>query len=114
MVRLVIEDFKHMAGYNCQLSSMKKVLAHGGIELSEPMILGLCSGLGFFYYYMKRMPFPMMLGLAVKKTEVFNLSRIGKKMEHKTIEFPIPEGLQFKSERNDDIEALAKRHPWIA
>jgi len=79
MVRLVIEGFKHMAGYNCQLSSMRKVLAHYGIELSEPMILGICSGLGFFYYYMKRMPFPMMLGLAVKKTEVFErtITRLG-------------------------------------
>ena len=79
MVRIVIEGFKHMAGYNCQLSSMRKVLAHYGIELSEPMILGLCSGLGFFYYYMKRMPFPMMLGLAVKKTEVFErtITRLG-------------------------------------
>ena len=79
MVRIVIDDFKHVAGYNCQLSSMRKVLAHYGIELSEPMILGLCSGLGFFYYYMKRMPFPMMLGLAVKKTEVFErtLTRLG-------------------------------------
>jgi len=48
MVRIVIKDFKHMAGYNCQLSRMRKVLAHGGIELSEPMILGFCSGLGFF------------------------------------------------------------------
>ena len=79
MVRILIDGFKHMAGYNCQLSSMRKVLVHGGIELSEPMILGLCSGLGFFYYYMKRMPFPMMLGLAVKKTEVFErtITRLG-------------------------------------
>ena len=60
-----------MSGANCQLSSLRKVLAYYNIELSEPMILGLCSGLGFFYYYMKLMPFPMILGLAVKKTEVF-------------------------------------------
>ena len=71
MVRLVIDDFKHMAGANCQTSSLRKVLAYYGIELSEPMIVGLCSGLGFFYFYMKRMPFPMILGLAVKNTEIF-------------------------------------------
>ncbi len=53
MVRIVIDDFKHKAGANCQLSSLRKVLAYYDIEISEPMILGLCSGLGFFYFYMK-------------------------------------------------------------
>lgn len=79
MVRLYIEDFKHMSGANCQTSSLRKVLSFYGIELSEPMIVGLGSGLGFFYFYMKRMPFPMVLGLAVKKTEVFErvLNRLG-------------------------------------
>lgn len=71
MVRRVIDDFKHMSGANCQMSSLRKVLAYYDIEISEPMIVGLSSGLGFFYFYMKRMPFPMILGLAVKKTEVF-------------------------------------------
>ena len=53
MVRIVIDDIKHKAGANCQLSSLRKVLAYYDIEISEPMILGLCSGLGFFYFYMK-------------------------------------------------------------
>ena len=79
MVRLMIDDFKHMSGENCQMSSLRKVLAYYDIELSEPMIVGLSSGLGFFYFYMKRMPFPMVLGLAVKKTEVFDrvMNRLG-------------------------------------
>jgi hypothetical protein len=79
LVKKNIEDFKHLSGANCQTSSLRKVLAYYDIELSEPMILGLCSGLGFFYYYMKRMPFPMTLGLAVKKTEIFErvLGRLG-------------------------------------
>jgi len=51
MVRLVIDDFKHMAGANCQLSSLKKVLAYYDIEISEPMVLGLCSSLDFFYFF---------------------------------------------------------------
>jgi hypothetical protein len=71
LVKKIIGDFKHLSGANCQTSSLRKVLEHYDIELSEPMILGLCSGLGFFYFYMKRMPFPMILGLAVKKTEIF-------------------------------------------
>ena len=54
MVRICFDDFMHMPGSNCQLSSLRKVLAYNEIEFSEPMILGLCSGLGFFYFYMKR------------------------------------------------------------
>ena len=53
MVRIVIDDIKHKADANCQLSSLRKVLAYYDIEISEAMILGLCSGLGFFYFYMK-------------------------------------------------------------
>ena len=53
MLRIVIDDVKHKAGANCQLSSLRKVLAYYDIEISEPMILGLYSGLGFFYFYMK-------------------------------------------------------------
>lgn len=71
MVRIVIDDFKHIAGANCQLSSLRKVLAYYNIDISEPMILGLCSGMGYFYFYMKNMPFPMVLGMSVKKTEIF-------------------------------------------
>ncbi len=108
MTRIVINDFKHMAGSNCQLSSLRKVLAYYGIEISEPMILGLCSGLGFFYYYMKRMPFPMILGLSVKKTEVFErvLERLGGSVK-------ITETASVKVAHNNLINLLEKKQPAI-
>jgi len=28
MIRIIIDDFKHMAGTNCQLLSLKKILAY--------------------------------------------------------------------------------------
>jgi hypothetical protein len=108
MVRLVIDDFKHMAGANCQTSSLRKVLAYYGIELSEPMIIGLCSGLGFFYFYMKRMPFPMVLGLAVKKTEVFErvLSILGGSVK-------VTETASENAAQNNLIALLEKGQPAI-
>jgi len=108
MVRLVTEDFKHNPGANCQLSSLRKVLAYYDIHLSEPMILGLCSGLGFFYFYMKRMPFPMVLGLAVKKTEVFErvLNRLGGNVK-------ITETASVNSAHNNLIALLEKGQPAI-
>ena len=106
MVRIVIDDFKHNAGANCQLSSLRKVLAYYNIEISEPMILGLCSGLGFFYFYMKRMPFPMVLGLAVKKTEVFEriLNRLGGSVK-------ITETASENAANNNLIALLEKGQP---
>ena len=108
MVRIVIDDFKHMAGANCQLSSLRKVLAYYDIEISEPMILGLCSGLGFFYFYMKRMPFPMILGMGVKKTEVFErvLPRLGGSVK-------ITETASVNAAHNNLINVLEKGQPTI-
>jgi len=108
MVRIVIDDFKHMAGANCQLSSLRKVLAYYDIEISEPMILGLSSGLGFFYFYMKRMPFPMILGLSVKKTEVFErvLPRLGGSVK-------ITETGSMNAAHNNLVNVLEKGQPAI-
>jgi hypothetical protein len=108
MVRLMIDDFKHMSGENCQMSSLRKVLAYYDIELSEPMIVGLSSGLGFFYFYMKRMPFPMVLGLAVKKTEVFErvLNRLGGSVK-------ITETASVNVAHNNLISLLEKGQPAI-
>ncbi len=108
MVKLIIEDFKHMAGANCQLSSLRKVLAYYDVEVSEPMLLGLCSGLGFFYFYMKNLPFPMTLGLAVKKTEVFErvLNRIGGSVK-------ITETASMNAAHNNLINLLKKGQPVI-
>ncbi|MHA1661046.1 MAG: BtrH N-terminal domain-containing protein [Promethearchaeota archaeon] len=108
MVILVIDDFKHMSGANCQLSSLRKVLAYYDIEISEPMILGLCSGLGFFYYYMKMMPFPMTLGLAVKKTEIFErvLTRLGGNVR-------VSETASMNSAHHHLVNLLEKGQPAI-
>ncbi|MBY9005334.1 MAG: DUF4872 domain-containing protein [Candidatus Lokiarchaeota archaeon] len=108
MNRLVIKNFKHMAGSNCQLSSLRKVLAHYNINLSEPMILGLSSGLGFFYFYMKRMPFPMILGLSVKKTELFEriLNRLGGSIK-------VTETSSINTAHNNLVNLLGKGQPAI-
>jgi len=108
MVKIIIENFEHMSGSNCQLSSLRKVLAYYGIELSEPMLLGLCSGLGFFYYYMKLMPFPMILGLSVKKTEVFErvMTRLGGSVK-------VTETASINAARDNLIKLLEKGQPAI-
>jgi hypothetical protein len=72
-------DFEHLpCGKNCMTSSLWKLLHHLGHEISEEMLVGIASGLGFIYWKMKQMPtpfvggmnggrFPTILGLAVDR-----------------------------------------------
>ncbi|MFX1254042.1 MAG: BtrH N-terminal domain-containing protein [Promethearchaeota archaeon] len=78
-----IDNFEHMPGKNCQLSSLRKVLAFHEVELSENMLLGIASGLGFIYWSMKQMPTPFIGGLNGKDIALFEnvLSRLGGKAE---------------------------------
>ena len=72
-------DFEHLpGGKNCMTSSLWKLLNHLGHKISEEMLVGIGSGLGFIYWKMKQMPtpfvggmnggrFPTILGLAVDR-----------------------------------------------
>ena len=70
-VKIIIDDFKHIEGKNCQLSSVRKMLRYYGIDLSEEMIMGLASGIGFIYWDMKSMPYPFVGGLNGKDITLF-------------------------------------------
>ncbi|MFX1267774.1 MAG: BtrH N-terminal domain-containing protein, partial [Promethearchaeota archaeon] len=61
-----------------------------------------------FYFYMKRMPFPMVLGLAVKKTEVFErvLSILGGSIK-------VTETASENAAHNNLIALLEKGKPAI-
>ena len=77
---LMVKNFNHLlgGGDNCQLSSLRKVLAHHNLNLSENMLLGIASGLHFIYWAMKLMP-PFVGGLNGKDITLFEniLSRLG-------------------------------------
>lgn len=48
-MKVLVEDYPHRRGEHCASTAIRNVLDFHGVELSEPMILGLSSGLGFFY-----------------------------------------------------------------
>ncbi|MFW9921344.1 MAG: BtrH N-terminal domain-containing protein [Candidatus Thorarchaeota archaeon] len=76
--RLVL-DFEHLpGGRNCMSSSLWKLFNHQGLKITEEMIVGIASGLGFIYWNMKQLPvpfvggmnggrFPTILGLAIDR-----------------------------------------------
>jgi hypothetical protein len=45
----VLTDYRHRTGEHCASTALRNLLSHHGTEMSEGMIFGLASGLGFFY-----------------------------------------------------------------
>ncbi len=61
---IIILDFEHFGGgKNCQTSAMMRLMHHLGYEISEPMLVGISAGMGFIYWFMKMMPYPIVGGM---------------------------------------------------
>jgi len=58
----VVDGFVHRPGVHCDSTSLRDIFEFHNYILSEPMIFGLGSGLGFLYWKDKRMPFPFVGG----------------------------------------------------
>ncbi|MGK5693568.1 BtrH N-terminal domain-containing protein [Streptomyces sp. URMC 128] len=56
---------------HCETSALGVLLRHQGIDLSEPMLFGLGSGLSFIYWDSKNMDFPFLGG----RVKPFELTR---------------------------------------
>lgn len=77
---VVLEDFAYFGGKHCQTTALRNILQYKGLDLSEEMLLGLGGGIGFIYWYMKKMPAPFVGGRSGGKNEEFltnMLERIG-------------------------------------
>jgi hypothetical protein len=60
----IVLDFEHFGGgRNCQTSAMVRLMHHMGHNISEPMLVGISAGLGFIYWFMKNMPYPIVGGM---------------------------------------------------
>ena len=58
--RLMVQGLQPFIGKHCETTALKRVLDYHGVSLSEEMLLGLGGGIGFIYWYMKRMPCPFV------------------------------------------------------
>jgi hypothetical protein len=60
----IILDFEHFGGgKNCQTSAMVRLMHHLGHDISEPMLVGISAGMGFIYWFMKNMSYPIVGGM---------------------------------------------------
>jgi Butirosin biosynthesis protein H, N-terminal/Domain of unknown function (DUF4872) len=53
---------QHFGGLHCETASLRKLLLHQGVELSEELLFGLGGGMGFIYWQSQGMPAPFVGG----------------------------------------------------
>ncbi|WP_280366440.1 BtrH N-terminal domain-containing protein [Nocardia abscessus] len=64
-------DIDARATQHCETTALGVLLRHQGLDLSEPMLFGLGSGLSFIYWDSKNMGFPFLGG----RVKPFDLTR---------------------------------------
>lgn len=57
-----VRDIDVRGTQHCETTALGVLLRHQGLDLSEPMLFGLGSGLSFVYWDSKSMPFPFLGG----------------------------------------------------
>ena len=69
--------YTHQIGSHCETGSMRNLMNHAGIEISEPMVFGLGSGVTFYYLFFAEGPSGLpMLGLRLPPGSVVkNISK---------------------------------------
>ncbi|WP_217196541.1 BtrH N-terminal domain-containing protein [Streptomyces buecherae] len=67
----IVEGVDARGMQHCETTTLGVLLRHEGLELSEPMLFGLGSGLGFVYWDSKAMDFPFLGG----RVKPFELTR---------------------------------------
>lgn len=68
---VLVKDVDARGGQHCETTALGVLLRHEGLDLSEPMLFGLGSGLSFVYWDSKAMDFPFLGG----RVKPFELTR---------------------------------------
>jgi len=59
---MIIENFKHKMAAHCESGTITSLLNYAGLQISEPLVFGISSGLFFGYFHkMKSFPFPTFI-----------------------------------------------------
>ncbi|MBE1582824.1 BtrH N-terminal domain-containing protein [Nonomuraea angiospora] len=66
-----VKDVDTRGAQHCETTALGVLLRHQGLDLSEPMLFGLGSGLSFIYWDSKNMDFPFLGG----RVKPFDLTR---------------------------------------
>jgi hypothetical protein len=67
----IVQGIEARGMQHCETTALGVLLRHEGLDLSEPLLFGLGSGLSFVYWDSKGMPFPFLGG----RVKPFELTR---------------------------------------
>lgn len=117
----IIEGVSTAGGSHCETTTLGVLLTHAGLELSEPMLFGLGSGLSFIYWDSKQQQLPFLggrvrpfaltrnlterLGLQLRVQETTSARKAWDQVRG-SIDRGIPVGLQLDSH---DLEYFGSR-----
>ena len=54
-------DFEHKMAAHCESGTVTALLNHAGLEITEPMVFGIASGIFFGYFESSNFSFPMFI-----------------------------------------------------
>ncbi len=77
----MISDYKHNFSSHCETGVTSDLLRHKGLDISEPMAMGIGSGIFFSYLPFIKMQGAPMVGFRTTPTKIFKLTtqRLGVK-----------------------------------
>ncbi|MDP1621586.1 MAG: BtrH N-terminal domain-containing protein [Bacteroidales bacterium] len=59
---MIIQNFNHKMAAHCESGTITSLLNHGGLNITEPMVFGIASGIFFGYFHkMKSFAFPTFI-----------------------------------------------------
>jgi hypothetical protein len=84
------EAFTHKMAAHCESGTVAALLNHSGLDISEPLVFGISSGIFFGYFESKKFPFPTFVVRNRPGSIRTNLAkRIGVKFETERFRDPV-------------------------
>ena len=68
-------EFKHKMAAHCETGTISGLLAHAGLQMSEPMVLGITGGIFFAYLRIRSLPFPTFVVRSAPGSILRNMAR---------------------------------------
>ena len=59
---MIVQNFNHKMAAHCESGTITSLLNHGGLNITEPLVFGIASGIFFGYFHkMKSFAFPTFI-----------------------------------------------------
>jgi hypothetical protein len=91
-------EYEHTMAAHCETGTISGLLRHAGLQLSEPMVLGITGGIFFAYLKIRSVPFPTFVVRSAPGSILKNMTKRVKVGFHVT-KYRDPERAQAELDR---------------